>query len=333
MYDVITIGSATRDVFMMSKALHPHRAPDALSHIEACFPFGAKINVDEIFFSTGGGATNNAVTFSRLGKLRTAAICRIGADSAGREVREGLTKDRVRTDFIQTARDLHEHTAYSTILSPGGEVGERTILVYRGASRKIEHARIPWTRLNTRWFHLSSLGGDLLLLKKILGRAKKIGARVAMNPGGQEINRFKKSKTITNQLAVLIVNREEAAALTGAPFKKEKDLLRSLAGYAPAAIMTDGPKGAYAVVRETGLAYYVPSVGHAPRNLTGAGDAFGSGFVTGLIRSHNDWPTALQLAAFNADSVVQYLGAKTGILKRAPSATQLHTLHLRPLTL
>ena len=141
MYDIITIGSATRDVFLISHALPPHKTKDALTHIEACLPFGAKINVDSIHFDTGGGATNNAVTFTRLGKLKTATLCRIGNDSAGNDIKQILKHSKVDTSLIQTARkDL---TAYSAILSPGGEIGERTILVYRGASRTKEHAKIP----------------------------------------------------------------------------------------------------------------------------------------------------------------------------------------------
>jgi hypothetical protein len=31
------------------------------------FPLGAKIDVDQVYFDTGGGATNAAVTFARQG--------------------------------------------------------------------------------------------------------------------------------------------------------------------------------------------------------------------------------------------------------------------------
>ena len=54
MYDLITIGSATRDVFLFVKALHPHRESDAVSKIEACLPFGAKIDIERIVFSGNG---------------------------------------------------------------------------------------------------------------------------------------------------------------------------------------------------------------------------------------------------------------------------------------
>lgn len=348
LHDIITIGSATRDVFLLSRAMHPHRAPDALTHIEACFPFGAKINIEQIHFDTGGGATNNAVTFARLGKFRTAALCRVGADSAGQDIMRALAHDRVDTSLIQTARN--EQTAYSTIISPGGEVGERTILVYRGASHRFNHSHIPWQKMKARWFYISSLDGDLALLKKILAHAKKINAQVAWNPGGQEIERMKNYELrMKNLIDFLIVNREEASRLTGVKFANTQGLLRALINFAPSTIMTDGPKGAYAVIGKQPTAhrqqlkpyvvsrmlsaYYVPSAGHRPKNLTGAGDAFGSGLLTGWIKSGGDIKYALRLASFNADSVVQHVGAKVGILRRPPAASALHRLPIKTIPL
>ncbi|PJC47921.1 MAG: hypothetical protein CO034_00800, partial [Parcubacteria group bacterium CG_4_9_14_0_2_um_filter_35_11] len=57
---------------------------------------------------------------------------------------------------------------------------------------------------------------------------------------------------------------------------------------------------------------------------TGAGDAFGSGFVAGLIRATgNKQPAtskniefAIQLASANATSCLQKMGAKNGLLKK-----------------
>ena len=362
MHDIITIGSATRDVFLISHAMHPHRAKDALTHIEACFPFGAKINADALHFDTGGGATNNAVTFARLGKLKVAAFCRVGKDPAGRDVYDALKRDKVATALVQMTSA--EQTGYSTIISPGGEVGERTILVYRGASEKFEHAKIPWNKLQAKWFYVSSLGGDLALLQKILAHAKKINAQVAFNPGGQELSKLSPPLKVRGgweglwqSLTFLILNREEAARLTGVKFENTKELLRALAHITPSTIMTDGPKGAYAVLyhsrhsepthqsessvrgrlhkesRTNVRAYFVPSVGHQPKNLTGAGDAFGSGFITGWIKNRGDVKYALRLASFNADSVVQHIGAKVGILSKYPAPSVLNHLPIKAFTL
>ncbi|MDP3985306.1 MAG: carbohydrate kinase family protein [bacterium] len=335
MHDIITIGSATRDVFLMSKAMHPRRTRDAITHIEACFPFGAKINVDEIYFDTGGGATNNAATFARLGKFKVAAITRIGDDGSGREILSILETDRVETSFVQKAP--HEHTAYSTILSPGGEVGERTILVYRGASRIIDSKKIPWLRLQASWYHASSLGGDFALLKKIISHAHSQNGHVAFNPGGQELADPKRLKPLLKNIDLFFVNREETSKLTGIHFEKTNDLLRALSKLCPFAIMTDGPKGAYVVKYQASSikrqAYYIPSVGHKPKNITGAGDAFGAGFVTGWIKSKGNIEEALRVASCNADNVVQFVGAKNGILEKYPSRNTQTKLKIKEIRL
>lgn len=330
MFDVITIGSATRDVFLISKSFHPHESTDAITNLEACFPFGAKINVEKINFDTGGGATNNAATFSRLGKLKVATVCRVGNDSSGRDIIEILKKEKIDRSFVQVAKD--EPTAYATILSPGSDVGERTILVYRGASKKIEHEKIPWWRCGAKWFYISSLGGDISLLQKIISHAKKIKAKIALNPGGEEIKQAQKNKSLFRDIDFLILNREEAANLTTIDFHNTKELLRSLHKFSNSVIMTDGAKGAYAIQKDL-MTFYVPSVGHKPKNITGAGDAFGSGFIVGWIKSKDDIIEALQVGSINADSVVQHVGAKIGILDRYPTKQQLRKLMIKKLNL
>lgn len=325
MYDVITVGSATRDVFLRSRALHSHPSKDALAQVEACFPFGAKVDIDELLFATGGGATNNAVTFARLGKLKTAAIARIGADSAGRDIIEALRHDHVSTGFVQTAKG--ELTAYSTVLL--APVGERTILVYRGASRTIGAAKIPWGRLTARWFYLSSLGGNLALLRALIAHARRTGAKIAMNPGGQEFKHGAATlRPLFQKLDWLNVNREEAARLTGAPYGNIHAVVRALRRFAKASIVTDGPRGAYAILPNKVL--YAKTLGTKPRNVTGAGDAFGSAFAVGLIKKNNP-DYALRLGILNADSVIRGMGAKAGILSKIPSAKMLSRVQIKTL--
>lgn len=348
-YDVITIGSATRDVFMQISALHTHRASDAINHLEASLPYGAKIDIDNIVLETGGGANNNATTFARLGKFKTAALARIGSDTEGEAILKALKTDHIDSSLVQITNK--EHTAYSSILYHGGAQAERTILVHRGASSQFEHEKIPWEKLQAKWFYISSLGGDLVLLRQILLHAKKINAQVALNPGGQELSQPVFSALLTSAakhvLSFLIVNREEAAQLTGVRFEETKELLHMLSRIAGSAIMTDGPKGAYAVLgpQQTAhsrqlepravsrklAAYFIPSAGSTPKNLTGAGDAFGSGFLTGWIKSKGDIQEALRVGTLNADSVVKHIGAKVGILKTYPSKKQLSSLPVKPI--
>lgn len=354
MYDIITIGSATRDVFLRSKAIETHAAAHSPTGVEACLPLGSKVPVDEIHFTTGGGATNAAVTFARLGRLRVGTVCRIGAnDSGGSTILDDLRRDRVATTFVQ--RDVTRHTAYSLILLAGS--GERTVLVHRGASERLAARDIPWSRLRARWFYVTSLGGDLALMRKILGHAERISARVAWNPGNAEIAKgWEALAPLAARCTVFSINREEAGVLAARDPKDLRGIITTLRGTpeacavcgpscdecsamaaatGPYLLITDGAAGAY--VRTGGRTWHIASRRIRAVNTTGAGDAFGSGFVVGLElgRSKNQigysLDYALRLAMANAEGVITHMGAKAGILRKVPSRAALAKYGLRQL--
>lgn len=316
MLDVITIGTATRDTFLRSAAFKVLRDPKHLEGLgfktgEAeCFALGAKLEVERPVVAVGGGAANAAVTFARQG-MRTAAVVRIGDDEAGAAVTKDLAKERVA---VFAARDRKLGTASSIILvTPGGE---RTILVYPGAAEGFTRRDIPWTKLNTRWAYLVPGKMPVPLVHEIVMRLKARGASLAMNPSraylalGEERLRW-----FLERLDVVIMNREEASFLTGIPYKSESALFKRLDRLVPGiAVLTDGPRGATV---SDGKYLYRAGIFKEKKlaDRTGAGDAFGAGFVAGLIQKH-DVTHALRLASANATSVVERMGAQAGILRK-----------------
>ncbi|MBU0712138.1 carbohydrate kinase family protein, partial [bacterium] len=207
-FDVLTIGAATRDVFVQSSRFKNIKDPAAPDGLDACFPLGAKIDLNNVVFETGGGATNAAVTFARFG-LKTACVARVGKDPGGKEIKKKLTNEGIDTSYIQT--DDKQCTGYSFILV--SDTGQRAILVYRGASAKIDAKLIDWKRIKPEWIYLTSLAGDETLLKKVFLEAKKSGARIVWNPGNAELHLgHKKLTPYLLQCDILLLNREEAAA-------------------------------------------------------------------------------------------------------------------------
>ena len=59
--------------------------------------------------------------------------------------------------------------------------------------------------------------------------------------------------------------------------------------------------------------YYIPAFPVKPLSTLGAGDAFSSTFVAGLMRFDWDIEKSLALAAINSASIVQSFGAQTGL--------------------
>lgn len=320
MHDVITIGSATRDVFLVSEQFIALKTNKVSTGTAECMALGTKIEIKDIIFTTGGGATNAAATFASLG-LRTATITRVGDDSPGKDVVEDLTRFGVSTHLVRMIKGAQ--TAYSTLLTM--EDGERTALVYRGTSGVFGARDIPTTTFDqTKWIYLTSLGGNLALSKKIIAQARKAGISVAWNPGYEELKTcLERLEDVMPLVRVLILNKEEGQLLTGK--KKIEQIFKSLRAPEATRVITDGTEGSY-VYRDGWMAHAGTS-GARAISRTGAGDAFGSGFVASFIKT-GDLKEALRVGTVNAESVVQHLGAKRGILKSWPTKQQTSRIEI-----
>lgn len=311
-FDVITIGAATRDVFLRSKEIRVVRDASFSTGEGECFALGSKIDVDEILFETGGGATNAAVSFARQG-LRTAFAGKVGAvDARGREILAALKEERVDTSLV--TYDRKKMTAYSVLLLTSR--GERTALVYRGASADFRPTDFHWTRMRSNWLYVSSLGGKMSILKRIWKHALQTGASIAWDPGAGELSAgLPALQPLLRQTDILHLNQEEAARLMGFGYEQDEasfDRLRQIVR--GVTIVTGGTEGSLAGTSTESWR----SGTHPVRvvSTTGAGDAFTSGFTAAYIRNGGNVPSALQFATANAESVIRHVGAKTGLLRR-----------------
>jgi sugar/nucleoside kinase (ribokinase family) len=216
LFDVISVGGATQDVFVRTDLSKVIRIRDLESEQSLiAFKYGSKVNVDHIAFEVGGGGANTSVSFRRLG-LHSALLAQIGLDEAGDQVRQHLRKEGVSTSLIQVSDD--QSTGYSVILS--SFEGERTVLTYRGANSTLRPDHVPWDRLvDSEWLYISSLSGDSnTVLDPIAQFAREKGLRVAFNPGLTQIKRGLQSlKSILEVIDILVLNKEEAAELTRKP--------------------------------------------------------------------------------------------------------------------
>lgn len=302
MFDIITIGSAMKDVFLTSKSIEISRTKMAAAGKGVLLALGSKVEVDDIILETGGGGTNTAVSFANL-CLRTAFFGKTGKDSAGKHILDVLKENKVSTGLVLA--DKQRTTGYSTIISVRS--GERVALVYRGANNFI--TKIP--RFKARWVYLAPLSGmSLSIIPKII---KNKNFKIAMNPSSTYINRGI-PKNILKNIDILLLNREEAARLTRVNFKDEKRIFKKLIHLTKGTVvMTEGEKGAMACDGKHIYKCNSPNVKVV--NTLGAGDAFNSGFCYEIIKG-NDIEKALKTGTLNAVSVIQELGAKKGLLKK-----------------
>lgn len=305
MYDVITFGSATYDVFLRSKGMQ-------VSDGDICVRYGAKLEVNEIAFDYGGGGTNSAVTFARQG-LNTAGVVQIGDDFNGKKILADLQREKVNTSLVDIQSG---YTDYGTILWVPD--GGRTILIYRGNTR-LETENIKWDKLDAKWFYISSLEGNLDILEKLQSfKASEFQTKIAWNPGGRELEQREEVLSLLPGITILNVNKEEMMELLNfqLPMTNFQDLLdRAKELPCEYIVITDDKRGAHLWDRNNGIWWKSGIFENAPRvETTGAGDSFGSGLVTGFIQNKSI-DECLYLAAANASSVVGRIGAKSGILR------------------
>ncbi len=310
MFDIVTIGSATRDVLINATDFKSIDMADFSIGKGLCFPLGSKMEIKKIVFTSGGGGTNTAVTFARQG-LATACIGVTGNDLNGQEVLNELIKEGIETKYFQKHDD--DYTAYSVILVDSS--GERTILSYKGEGQHFDVNKVDFDQLKTKWLFLDSLGGHYDLLEKSVNWAVDNNVKLATNPGGKELEHgLEKLKALLKNFSIVIMNQEEASGLTGIDYKKEEEIFKFMDDIVGGIfVMTKGPEG---IVVSGGKNIYSAGVPDSPIvERTGAGDAFSSGFITEYIRS-GDISKAIQFATANASSVVTQYGAKAGILKK-----------------
>ena len=291
---VVCLGSVLQDIYMIDH--------NDLGEIKT----GEKLTIDKNSFEVGGGAVNAATNFARHGH-ETIVISNFGRDSAANAILNFLQNENVDTSYLNFTR---KKTGTSVILLDS-ETGKRTILTCRGASEsfvKLEASDLDLS--NPDWLYVTSLNGDMNTALKFFEKAKEKDIKIMWNPGMEEIAEKKKLLGLLQDVDVLILNEKEAKTLIGGEILEE--LLVKLARYVKTVIITAGARGSIATNgKETyRLAEYEMKT---PKDTTGAGDAFGAGFLSATLDGKK-FKDALIFAAANATSVISYIGAQAGTL-------------------
>ncbi len=303
MFDIISIGDATIDTFLF---IHDIEIINIDGQKKAVLNWGDKLPVDELHRSVAGNAANNAVGSARLG-LRTAYYTVLAHDVGGREIVHKMRKEDVSDRYI-VIDDKHGTNA-STVIS---FEGERTILVYH----QHRHYNLP-KLVESRWVYLTSMGEGFETIYNDLSRyIDKYDVKLGFNPGtfmlraGVSINR-----QILERTDLLSLNVEEAQSWVGENGRDPEILCKKLMGLGPRAIaLTDGRRGAYSLSEE-GF-FYCPEYPGERLEATGAGDAFTTAYIAGLVHGlpHSK---AILWGPVNAASVVMKIGPQAGLLHRA----------------
>lgn len=313
---ILSIGAAVQDVFLSHSDEFKPVSDKAAHEVFMKLELGAKADVNKIDFSTGGGATNASVTFARQG-LGAIFMGVIGHDVAGEAVMSDLDREHVDASHVTYSKKYN--TGYSVLLlAPNGE---RTILTYRGASTHYDPKQFDLSDVEADWLYVSSMAGSMDALDQIFHQVKQKGMKVFFNPGKNELKQTEKLKGLLDDVDVLSVNREEMQQIVSG--EELDELVRHGLHYVPTVIVSDGPNGVAASDGKTliraGMYQDVKVI-----DRTGAGDAFGSGFLSQWAQEKS-LKESIIFASANSTSVVTKIGAKAGILHKG---THLHEMPL-----
>ena len=306
-FDLLSIGDASLDVFIAPTESEEFCRVDTKECFIA-FSYGEKIPVKNLEFSIGGNAANNSVGTTRLG-VKTGLVLTLGDDSVGTQLVERLKAESV--DLTYVIQQPSTASNFSTVVTYGGE---RTIFTYH-APRSYE---FPVQLPPAPWVYLTSMGESFRpFYNHIVDWLKKNpNTKLAFNPGTWQLRvGLEGIGDVLGLTQVLFVNREEAEKLTNMPDShgKEKELLSAVGKLGPKiAVITDGNNGSYIGDGQTFLKAGVFPVDAYER--TGAGDAFGSGTLSAIIKGKS-FEEALTWGTINSASVIGYTGAQKGLLR------------------
>ncbi|MFH1354109.1 MAG: carbohydrate kinase family protein [bacterium] len=304
-FDVIAIGDTTQDIFLeMSDAIVQCDLNGENCRIS--FNYADKIVVDKkTDVPAVGNAANHAVGVARLG-LHSAVYTMVGDDEQGQRARHVFAENNVDTRYV--VFDKLHGTNLSMVINYRGE---RTIFVYH-EPRDYELPELA----DTKWIYLTSASGKGVLrlheqVLKYLESNQKV--KMAFNPGTHQMHLgLEKLKPLLARTDVLFLNREESAEVLGVKTRGIDDLAKGFHDLGvKTMVLTDGPDGSY--VSGGGGIRFLKIFRGPVVERTGAGDSYGAGFLSAIIR---DKPVeeAMLWGNGNSTSVLQYIGARQGLL-------------------
>jgi sugar/nucleoside kinase (ribokinase family) len=232
----------------------------------------------------GGQGANVAVRLARRGE-RVLLAAPISSDAGGNLLREALDADGVGLVTMPAPRT-------SVVVALLDAAGERSMFSDRQAivAEPVERALVE-----ADWIHVSAYAliddaeGDALaavLVNRPDGvRLSLAGGSIAPEPA--LVARFL-ARVAAARPDVLVLSRDEAAALLGRPSEGAREAARQLAKRAPVAIVTAGSAGCAAAFGDTLCEVSAPGVPGPTLDATGAGDAYLAALIAGLAAA--PWP-------------------------------------------
>ncbi|GAV70651.1 PfkB domain-containing protein [Cephalotus follicularis] len=287
--------------------------------------------------AAGGSLSNSLVALARLGSrplggpaLNVAMAGSVGSDPLGGFYREKLR--RANVSFLSPP--IKEGTTGTVIVLTTPDA-QRTMLAYQGTSSTVNYdpslaSIVSKTNILIVEGYLFELPDTIKTIVKACEEARKSGALVAVTASDVScIERHYDDfwEIVENYADILFANSDEARAFCHFSFKDSSiSATRYLSHFVPLVSVTDGQRGSYIGVK--GEAIYIPPSPCVPADTCGAGDAYASGILYGILRGVSDLKRMGTLAARTAATVVGQQGTRLRI-QDAVALAESFAFHIR----
>lgn len=316
---VICIGSTGKDIFLpVSSGTVIDSDEKSNPEKKFCFDYGGKVHVEDRFTALGGCACNISVGLARL-DIDVSALGNVGDDSDGKWITTTLVDEGVDVKKVQ---NVDNNTDLSVIIVDTN-TGERTIFVNRDVGEDLKISSVDIDGFD--WCFVGSLYGDAINdnMKVIHEALLKKSIKLAYNPGGKNIIQDKNVVLdLLHHATIVFVNKSEAREIVSKfdlSYNKdnladEKYLLTIIREHMQVddgiVILTDGRRGAWVYSGKN--VYHTEIIDKQVHDATGAGDAFASGLLAGVL---HDLPIeqCVGWGSVNSDAVIDYYGAQKGL--------------------
>ncbi|HWB00304.1 MAG TPA: carbohydrate kinase family protein [Pirellulales bacterium] len=242
---------------------------------------GELVLADRLSLTIGGCASNVAMNLARQ-RVNVGVVGCVGDDSFGQFIIDTLQRAGARTEGVHRLAGID--TSGTLIINVAGD--DRRFIHSVGANAHLAIEHLPLDALGA--CRVLYIGGYLLLpaldpprLAELFRRARAAGVVTVLDvviPGPGDYR--SQLDPLLPETDVFLPNTDEAALLTGAHDPRQQAQRLHAAG-AKTVVITCGSSGTIVAGPDERLfaeAHRVPFVGG-----TGAGDAFTSGYIAGLL--------------------------------------------------
>lgn len=240
---------------------------------------------DEVFVKDmkilgGGSAANVAVGVSRLGHS-AGFVGLVGNDHFG----DFLMKE-FQDDDVDTSHTIRVPGSSGVVFAAIRGDGERNLYASEGIGGMFSREHIPLDYIRSaKAIHIANLVGDEVLAAFELAArtAKESGVKVVFDPGCMMAEKgISRLMPVLQHCDVMLPSEIEANMLTG---KKEEEAAAELLKAGPSAVViTMGKEGCILATKDMMKRMPLnPKTNARIVDVTGGGDAFAAGFITGLI--------------------------------------------------